>query len=70
LDIDTHGERPVPLNQKRRMTAPWLENLVSHGSAISAANAGKVRRPCLDIYGSMPFGGSASRLRLKWAGCL
>jgi hypothetical protein len=26
LDIDTRGERPVHLNQKRRTTAPWLEN--------------------------------------------
>ena len=41
-------ERPVHLNQKRRITAPWLENLVSNLSAISVANAGKLRRPCLD----------------------
>ena len=52
------------------MTAPWLENLVSHLSAFSAAHAGKVRRPRLDIYGSMPIGGSAHKLRLRLALCL
>jgi len=48
VGIDTRGERPVPLNQKGRIAAPWLENLVSHMSAISVANAGKMSRPCSD----------------------
>jgi hypothetical protein len=48
VGIDTGGERPVHLNQKRRITGPWLENLVSHLSAVSVAHAGKLRRPGLD----------------------
>jgi len=48
VGIDTRGERPVHLNQKRRITTSWLENLVSHMSAISVAHAGELRRPCLE----------------------
>jgi len=44
LDINTRKRRSFHIDEKRRNTTPWLENVVSRMNVIRAANVSKVRR--------------------------